>query len=118
MPEMLRAASIRRRFPPHASCARGTLCQLSPRRSSSQRPVFNRAGDPSRYAWHAIRQIVDWRRGLVIVGRRGPLDDKRRAFRRGLATQLNIEIPTYDRLVERVEGRVASLQDPRRRPNG
>jgi Domain of unknown function (DUF4263) len=103
-----------------------------------QRPMFNRSGDPSRYVWHAIRQIIDWRvwlefnrdyagrppdedglgledispslPGLIIVGRRRPLDNRRKAFRRGLARQLNIEIHSYDWLVERAESRVASLE--------
>jgi hypothetical protein len=102
-----------------------------------QRPMFNRSGDPSRYVWHGIRQILDWRvwlefnrdyaarapdedglgledispsvSGLIIVGRRRAHDDKRKAFRRMLARQLNIEIHSYDWLVERAESRVASL---------
>jgi|SRR5215211_2724776 len=99
--------------------------------------MFNQRGDPSRFVWHAIRQIVDWRvwlefnrdyavrdpaegglgftdisfsvHGLIIIGRRKDLDPGRRAFRRELGRQLRIDIHTYDWLVSRAEGRVASL---------
>lgn len=75
--------------------------------------MFNKSGDPSRYLWHAIRQIIDWRvwlefnrdyaarspddgglgladispsvPGLILIGRRGRSDGRRKAFRRGLA---------------------------------
>ncbi len=103
-----------------------------------QRPLFNRSGDPSRYLWHAIRQIVDWRvwldmnrdyatrppeqgglgledinssvPGLIVIGRRSQLDTGRKAFRRALGSQLNIEIHTYDWLLERAAGRRESLR--------
>ena len=103
-----------------------------------QRPLFNRNGDPSRYLWHAIRQIIDWRvwlemnrdyatrprdedglgledisssvPGLVVIGRRNELDAHRRSFRRALGRQLNLEIHTYDWLVERAAGRRESLR--------
>jgi hypothetical protein len=102
-----------------------------------QRQMFNRDGDPSRYLWHAIRQIVDWRvwlehnrdyaardpsddglgledispalPGLIVIGRRQELPARRQAFRRGLERQLNIEIHSFDWLVERLEGRVSEL---------
>lgn len=102
-----------------------------------QRPMFTRSGDPSRYLWHAIRQVVDWRvwlehnrdyaardraqdglglqdispslPGLIVIGRRGQVAEDRRAFRRGLQRQLDIEIHSYDWLVDRVEGRIAAL---------
>ena len=108
---------------------------------SPQRPLFNRSGDPSRYLWHAIRQIVDWRvwldmnrdyatrppdqdglgledinssvAGLIVIGRRSQLDASRKAFRRALGSQLNIEIHTYDWLLERAAGRRESLQSSR-----
>jgi hypothetical protein len=106
-----------------------------------QRPMFNKAGDPSRFLWHAIRQIIDWRvwleynrdyaarppaesglgledvaaaiHGLIIIGRSAELPADRSAFRRGLASQLDIEIHSYDWLVERLRGRVASLKSYR-----
>jgi len=111
-----------------------------------QRPMFSRSGDPSRFLWHAIRQIIDWRvwlesnrdyaarlpadnglglegispslPGLIVLGRRRLLDERRKAFRRGLARQLNIEIHTYDWLIERAEARVASLEATKRAGNG
>lgn len=102
-----------------------------------QRPMFNKNGDPSRFLWHAIRQIIDWRvwleanrdyairppdedglgleeispalPGLIVIGRRAERDRERRRFRRGLASQLNIKIHSYDWLIDRAEGRIASL---------
>jgi hypothetical protein len=101
------------------------------------RPMFNKGGDPSRYLWHAIRQIVDWRvwlehnrdyaardpsqrglgledispslPGLILIGRHQELAGDRQAFRRGLQQQLNLEIHSYDWLLDRLEGRVAAL---------
>lgn len=102
-----------------------------------QRRMFNKSGDPSRYLWHAIRQILDWRvwlecnrdyavrspdqdglgldeisptlPGLIVIGRRRENDRERRMFRRALAHQLNIEIHSYDWLVDTAEGRVNAL---------
>lgn len=102
-----------------------------------QRPTFNKAGDPSRYLWHAVRQVVDWRvwleynrdyaartpaegglgledispslPGLIVIGRRHQLPADRSAFRRGLERQLNIRIHSYDWLVDSLAGRVRSL---------
>jgi hypothetical protein len=99
--------------------------------------MFNQAGDPSRYLWHAIRQIVDWRvwleynrdyaardpsegglgledisstvPGLIIIGRRHEMPADRQAFRRGLERQLNISIHSYDWLVDSLDGRVRAL---------
>ena len=103
-----------------------------------RQPIFTKSGDPSRYLWHAIRQIIDWRvwleqnrdyatreptagglgltditpslPGLIVIGRRSGLVDARKPFRRALAKQLNIEIHTYDWLVERAGGRVRSVE--------
>jgi hypothetical protein len=102
-----------------------------------QRAMFTKAGDPSRYLWHAIRQIVDWRvwlehnrdyaardpsdgglgleditpalPGLIIIGRRHHLPARRQAFRRGLERQLNVQIHSFDWLLERLEERVSDL---------
>jgi hypothetical protein len=102
-----------------------------------QRAMFTKAGDPSRYLWHAIRQIVDWRvwlehnrdyaardpsndglglkdispalTGLIIIGRRQDLPVRRQAFRRGLERQLNVQIHSFDWLLERLEERVSDL---------
>jgi antiviral defense system Shedu protein SduA len=102
-----------------------------------QRRMFNRGGDPSQFLWHGIRQIIDWRvwleynrdyaarapaegglgledisprvPGLILIGRREHLPEDRRAFRRGLAAQLDIEIHSYDWLLERLRVRVSAL---------
>ncbi|MDO9443665.1 MAG: DUF4263 domain-containing protein [Beijerinckiaceae bacterium] len=102
-----------------------------------QRPMLTKAGDPSQFLWHAIRQIIDWRvwielnrdyaarapadgglglvdvspdlPGLIIIGRRTSADADRKAFLRALSKQLNIEIHTYDWLVDRAGGQVASM---------
>ena len=102
-----------------------------------QRPMFNRSGDPSRFLWHAVRQIIDWRvwiecnrdyairdpeqsglgladispslPGLIVIGRRSDEDEQRRLFRRALARQLDIRIHSYDWLVDTAAGRVASI---------
>ena len=107
-----------------------------------QRPVFNKSGGPSRWVWHAVRQIIDWRvwlefnrdyatrppsegglgledispalPGLIIIGRRTTVDETRKAFRRVLSRQLDIQIHTYDWLVDRAAGRVSSLKAWRR----
>jgi hypothetical protein len=107
-----------------------------------ERPIFNRNGDPSRYLWHAVRQIIDWRvwlemnrdyasrphaqngldlegisanlPGLILIGRRQDQHSRRNLFRKALARQLDIEIHSYDWLVDRASGRVSSLQEHRR----
>jgi hypothetical protein len=94
-----------------------------------QRRMFNKNGDPSSYLWHAVRQIIDWRvwlehnrdyamrppdeqglgledissrvPGLILIGRRRDLDARRKAFRRVLSQQLDIEIHSYDWLFSR-----------------
>jgi hypothetical protein len=99
--------------------------------------MFTKAGDPSRYLWHAIRQIVDWRvwlehnrdyaardpsddglgledispalPGLIVIGRRQDLPARRRAFRRGLERRLNVQIHSFDWLLGRLEERVSDL---------
>ena len=53
-----------------------------------QRPMFNRSGDPSRYVWHAIRQIVDWRLWLEFnrdYAARPPTEESCRVSGRGSA---------------------------------
>jgi hypothetical protein len=102
-----------------------------------QHPMFIKSGDPSSRLWHAIRQIVDWRvwlehnrdyaardpsdhglglvdispalPGLIIIGRHQDLPDSRQAFRRGLESQLNLQIHSYDWLLQQLEGRVGAL---------
>lgn len=106
-----------------------------------QRRIFNRDGEPSRWLWHAIRQIIDWRvwlelnrdyaarlpregglglvdvsaalPGLVLIGRQADLDDQRSSFRRALSRQLNIEIHTFDWLADRAESAARSLRRSR-----
>lgn len=102
-----------------------------------QRPLFTKRGDPSQFLWHAVRQIIDWRiwleqsrdyavrlpekgglgledinattPGLVVIGRRGQGPGDRPNFRRALKAQLDIEVHTYDWLLDRLNGHVQSL---------
>ena len=99
--------------------------------------IFNKKGDPSRYLNHAIRQIQDWRAwlqrnqnyaarpkvesglgltdivstlpGLVLLGRRNNIDPLTNERRRQMVTDLNINIHSYDFLVECAKGRLESL---------
>ncbi|WP_324097323.1 Shedu anti-phage system protein SduA domain-containing protein [Xanthomonas euvesicatoria] len=87
---------------------------------------------------HAIRQIQDWRAwltrnqnyaanpvalsglgltdinssvpGLIVIGRRSAELHQHRERRRQMSQDLNIEIRTYDYLVDALEGRVASIR--------
>jgi hypothetical protein len=107
-----------------------------------QRRMFNRDGEPSRWLWHAIRQVIDWRvwlefnrdyaarlpgdgglglidvspslPGLILIGRQADLDEQRASFRRGLSRQLNIDIHTFDWLADRAEGSAKSMDASRR----
>jgi len=105
---------------------------------SPLRPMFNKNGDPSQYLNHAIRQITDWRawlksnqayasrpkadgglgltdidtnvNGLVLIGRRAAIDPETNARRRQLVQDLNIEIHSFDYLLQSLEGRLVSLK--------
>ena len=105
---------------------------------SPLKPLFNKNGDPSQYLNHAIRQIQDWRAwltrnqnyaanpmalsglgltdinsnvpGLIVIGRRSAELHQHRERRRQMSHDLNIEIRTYDYLVEALQGRVASIR--------
>lgn len=96
--------------------------------------LFTKAGNPSSTLNHAIRQIMDWRawlkrnqnyasqrkeanglgltdidcntRGLIVIGRRNAVSPKTNELRRQLCLDSNIEIHTYDWLVERALGRI------------
>ena len=89
---------------------------------------FTSGGDPRAQLTHAIRQVQDWRAwlqrnqnyasrlrteaglgltditanvpGVVLMGRRGLVDPQTNDRRRQMATDLNIQIHTYDHLVE------------------
>ncbi|MGH8602975.1 MAG: Shedu anti-phage system protein SduA domain-containing protein [Gammaproteobacteria bacterium] len=104
---------------------------------SPLRPMFNQNGDPSQYLNHAIRQITDWRawlkanqayasrprgesglgltdidsnaKGLILIGRRSDIDAETNARRRQLVQDLNIEIHTFDYLLEALKGRLVAL---------
>ncbi|WP_339511906.1 Shedu immune nuclease family protein [Pseudomonas sp. RL_15y_Pfl2_60] len=101
---------------------------------SPLRPLFNKSGDPSQYLNHAIRQIQDWRiwlnsnqnyasrpksesglglteisssvPGLIIIGRRDKTLTNNNARRKQMAHNLNIEIRTYDHLLDTLQGRI------------
>lgn len=105
---------------------------------SPLRPMFNKNGDPSQYLNHAIRQITDWRawlksnqayasrpktdgglgltdidanvKGLILIGRRTAIDPETNARRRQLVQDLNIEIHSFDYLLQSLEGRLVSLK--------
>jgi len=105
---------------------------------SPKAAMFTKAGDPSSKLNHAIRQIIDWRswlkrnqdyasrirekgglglididsnvKGLIIIDRRNRIDDSTQERRRQLCIDLNIEIHTYDWLIERALYRLKSLE--------
>lgn len=95
--------------------------------------------DPqTQYLNHAIRQITDWRawlksnqayasrprsenglgltnidsniKGLILIGRRATIDSETNARRRQLVQDMNIEIHSYDYLLESLKGRLISLK--------
>ncbi len=105
---------------------------------SPLRPMFNRNGDPSQYLNHAVRQITDWRawlkanqayaarprtegglgltdidaniKGLILIGRRNAIDPETNARRRQSIQDLNIDIHSFDYLLQSLEGRLVSLK--------
>lgn len=109
---------------------------------SPLRPMFTKAGDPSRYLTRAIRQVLEWRtwlmanrayaiappdadglgledidsdlEGLIIIGRRG-LGPNPVGLRRRLERDHRLEIHSYDWLIDRAEGRVLELDRSSRR---
>ncbi|MCQ4128905.1 DUF4263 domain-containing protein [Rhodococcus erythropolis] len=108
-----------------------------------QQVMFNKDGHPNKSLVHAIQQINDWRgfiesnlqyvrnprhenglglvdvhptvRGLVIIGRRHETPASTNAARRRLATMNNIDIHSWDWLVERAQMRSDELEGRRRR---
>lgn len=100
--------------------------------------MFNKNGDPSRYLNHAIRQIQDWRawlkrnidyasrpedqkglglteingnvQGLIIIGRRTYVNPSTNERRRQMCEDLNIQIHTYDYMVDVAQGSVDALK--------
>ena len=105
---------------------------------SPLRPMFNKNGDPSQYLNHAIRQVTDWRawlksnqayasrpkadgglgltdidanvKGLILIGRRAAIDPETNARRRQLVQDLNIDIHSFDYLLQSLKGRLVSLK--------
>lgn len=105
---------------------------------SPLKSLFNKNGDPSQYLNHAIRQIQDWRSwlvvnqnyasreiadnglgmtditgavpGLILIGRRNESLAQNNARRRQMARDLDIEIRTYDYLVDSLQGRVNAVK--------
>jgi hypothetical protein len=102
------------------------------------KPMFNKNGDPSQFLNHAIRQITDWRawlksnqayasrprtenglaltdidsniKGLILIGRRSNIDPETNQRRRQLVQNLNIEIHSYDFLLQSLDGRLKALK--------
>lgn len=107
-------------------------------------PMFTKRGDPSKQLTHAIRQILDWRAwlqrnqnyasrpkiehglgltdivstipGLILIGRRKETDPITNERRRQMAHDLNINIHTYDFLLESAEGRIKELNKDMKKP--
>ncbi len=107
-----------------------TLVELE----APSREMFTKAGEVSQWLNHAIRQINDWRswlayhkddaerdvargglglgeidvraQGLIIMGRRSQLDARTNERRRELQRAHNMQIRTYDWLVEACRGRL------------
>jgi len=105
---------------------------------SPKAKLFNKNGNPSAVLTHAIRQITDWRiwltnnidyarrtrdkqglgltdvdgnmEGLVLIGRRDILSTETTARRSQMCKDLNIEIHTYDWLVEQSKWRCSALK--------
>jgi hypothetical protein len=112
---------------------------------SPLKSLFNKNGDPSQHLNHAIRQIRDWRSwlshnqnyasksiiehglgltditadipGLIIIGRRSENLLKNNLRRRQMMIESNIEIRTYDYLVDTLQGRVNALNQSEWRRN-
>jgi hypothetical protein len=100
--------------------------------------VFTKNGDPSKTLNHAIRQITDWRswltrnqnyacrrreenglglididnnvKGLIIVGRHASISPSTNDRRRQLCSTYNIDIHSYDWLVDTLRGRIEALE--------
>jgi hypothetical protein len=104
---------------------------------SPKAKLFNRNGNYSSSLTHAIRQIMDWREwltknidyasrskdnnglslsditgnvpGLIIIGRRAEIDSSIDGKRKQIKASMNIEIHTYDYLIDFSQGRVNAL---------
>ncbi|MGW9567009.1 Shedu anti-phage system protein SduA domain-containing protein [Prescottella equi] len=108
-----------------------------------QRKMFNLNGDINYWLNHAIQQINDWRnyisdngdtvrrprdrhglglvdidsdvRGLVIIGRRDETPSSTNSRRRRLAVNNNLDIHSWDWLVEQAQMRCDALEGKRQR---
>ena len=104
--------------------------------------LFTKAGDPAKALNHAIRQITEWRAwlkdnrdyatrlkdegglglkdidsnvpGLILIGRRRVVTPECNRLRRQLSDDLNIQIHTYDYLLDAVSERATWLTSQRR----
>jgi len=104
-------------------------------------PLFTKAGDPTKQLTHAIRQIQDWRvwlqrnqnyaarskaegglgltdivadvPGLILIGRRAAVDPETQERRRQMSNDLQIDIHTYDFLLDSVDGRARVMKKVR-----
>lgn len=103
--------------------------------------MFTKAGDPSATLNHAVRQIRDWRMwlarnqnyaarprsddglgltdidaevpGLILMGRRATESRDTGRMRRQIGREANIQIHTFDFLIDALTGRIASLEETR-----
>ncbi|MDZ4688856.1 MAG: DUF4263 domain-containing protein [Planctomycetaceae bacterium] len=113
---------------------------------SPTKKMFTKTGDPTKELNHAIRQILDWRAwlkrnqnyaanpldqgglgltdvdcnlpGLILIGRRATTDPKTHDRRRQMVTQLNVQIHTYDFLIDNCVAAAAFWNTVRRRSRG
>ncbi|MET3642776.1 hypothetical protein ABIC73_004379 [Prescottella equi] len=111
-----------------------------------QRKMFNKNGSANKWLNRGIEQINDWRtfirenpdytrkprdrhglglvdidsdvRGLVIIGRRHETPSSTNSRRRQLAIRNNLDIHSWDWLVDQAQGRVDALEDWRLRQGG
>lgn len=100
--------------------------------------MFTKGGNPSASLTHAVRQMQDWRTwlsdnqnyaarlrnqdglgltdihtqvpGLILMGRRSTESDDTRRRRRQMSRDSNIEIHTFDFLLDALAGRAESLR--------
>ena len=97
-------------------------------------PLFNKNGDPAKALVHALRQVADWRswlrsnidyacrpldqnglgltdidgniRCLILIGRRNEISPNTNNRRRQMCQDQNVEIHSYDWLIEVAQRRV------------
>ncbi len=105
---------------------------------SPKAKMFTKSGDPSRTLVHAIKQIQDWRawlqrnqnyaardkkdnglgltditsnlKGVIFIGRREEISESTNELRRQMAHDSNVEIHSFDFLLEAADSRLPYTQ--------